>query len=167
MHEDLVAKLDENLGRTIALYEQLLTTERRKQRAIVQSNMEALTEVLAQEEDLVAKAEALEAERQDLRKGLAEAEERLAPDFRLEQLLPLLDEPARGRLATSRQRLARLASELNEVNRLNFHLLRSSLAVVEGILGHIFATPSSPPLYDAAGRQQKSEQPATRVNQVL
>jgi len=167
MHEDLVAKLNDNLGRTITLYEELLTTEHQKQRAIVHSNIEALTEVLAREEELVARAEALEAERQDLRKALAQAEDRLAPDFRLEQLLPLLEEPARGQLADSRHRLTQLATQLNEVNRLNFHLLRSSLAVVEGILGQVFGASPSPPLYDAAGRQQKAEQPATRVNQVL
>lgn len=167
MHEDLVAKLNDNLTRTIALYERLLGTERGKQRAIVESDMEGLAAVLAEEEALVATAEGLEAERRALRQALGQAEERLGADFRLEHLLALLEEPARGELAGRRERLGALAAQLNEVNRLNFHLLRSSLAVVEGILAHVFGSPPSPPLYDAAGRQDKGEQLATRVDQVL
>jgi len=167
MHDDLLGKLAENLDQTIALYQELLATERRKQRAIVESNLEALTEVLGREEELVGRAEALEVERRGVRTALADREEGLEAGFRLEELLPLLEEPARGQLAARRQRLVSLAGELNEVNRLNFHLLRSSLAVVEGILSEVFGGGCAPPLYDAAGRQQAAERPATRLNQVL
>jgi len=165
--QQLVPQLTDNLDRTIALYEQILATERGKQRAVVACDLDTLGAVLAREEELVELARPLEAERAMLRAQFAQADERLGPDSRLKHLLALLDGPERDLLAEKRRRLLTLAGQIQEVNRVNFQLLRCSLDLVRGILEEIFGSAPAPGTYDAAGRQDAPSQAPTRVDQVL
>jgi hypothetical protein len=165
--QQLVERMTDNIERTARLYEQILATERDKQRAIIESNIDALTEVVAREEELVALATELEAERTTLRRELAEADGRLGALSRLPQLIAILDGPPRERLRERREHLLALAGQINEVNRENFQLLRYSLDMVRGVLDSVFGAAPEPHTYNPSGRQEGGTHAATRVNQVL
>jgi len=166
MMQDLVQQMIENIERTASLYEQILATERDKQRAIVASDAEVLAEIVAREEKLMGIAAHLEAERTDLRARLAGAHEHLGPASRLRHLIDVLDGPERDRLAEKRRHLLSLAGQINEVNRLNFQLLRCSIDLLSGILDEVFGVPAAPPTYNASGRQEPAARGATRVDQL-
>jgi hypothetical protein len=165
--EQLIHAMDGNIEQTIGVYEGILEVERAKQRAIVASDVEALTSVDAREEELVAAAGQLEAARLELRCRLAQADRRLGPNSRLLHLIEILDGPARERLASRRERLLGLSAQINEVNRLNFQLLRSSLDLLREILDDVFGAPGDPRVYDPTGRPTAASPGATRVDQVL
>jgi len=165
--EKLIQAMDENIERTIGVYEAILAVERAKQRAIVASDIEGITTAVAREEELVAAAGRLEAERLELRCRLAQADRRLGPNSRLLHLIEILDGPPRDLLASRRERLLGLSAQINEVNRLNFQLLRSSLDLLREILDDVFGAPADPRVYDPSGRPTAASPGATRVNQVL
>ena len=163
----LVDQLTENLDATTELYERLLATERRKRQAIVESRVGDLPGIVAAEEQLVGLAADLEARRLALRDRLASAEARLGPAPRLRELIALLDGPERDALTHKHQRLLSLAQELNDVNRTNFHLLRSSLDLLRGVVNDVFGASPEPNTYDPTGRPSTNAHDAARVDQVM
>ena len=168
MMQQLVDAITRNIERTGELYDQILAIERGKQRAIVASDIHALTQIVAREEDLVNAAAELEAERNLLRTRFAEADPRLGPDSRLEHIIAIIDGPPRDRLAERREHLLALAAQINEVNRLNFQLLRSSLDLVRGILHDVLGGSPIPSTYTPPGQHESPDfHAATRVDHVL
>jgi hypothetical protein len=165
--EKLVHAMSENIAHTVAVYEQILETELAKQRAIVASDVEGITAAVAREEELVAAAGRLEAERLDLRYRLAQADRRLGPNSRLLHVIEILDGPPRDLLASRRDRLLGLSAQISEVNRLNFQLLRSSLDLLREILDDVFGSPPDPRVYDPSGRPTEASPGATRVDHML
>ena len=165
--QELVERMIANIEGTAGAYEEVLATEREKQRAIVASDIDGLTQVVAREEELMARAGRLEAERAELRRLLAAADTRLGPTPRLVDILGLAAGPARARLAQGRERLVGLASQINEVNRVNFQLLRGAINLVRGILEEVFGADGAPATYDASGRHDAAPHAAACVNQVL
>lgn len=165
--QSLVRQLTENLDATTDLYERILATERRKQRAIVESRADDLPAIVTDEEQLVGLAAELERQRLALRSRFAEAEARLGPHPRLREVIALIDEPERQPLTDKHQRLLRLAAELNEVNRTNFHLLRSSLDLLRGVIDDVLGVRAEPTTYGPTGERNQSAQDAARVDQVM
>lgn len=165
--QSLVHELTENLDATTALYERILETERRKQRAIVESRPDDLPAIVADEEQLVGLAADLEGRRQGLRDRFAEAEAQLGPRPRLREVIALLEEPDRQTLADKHQHLLRLAAELNDVNRTNFHLLRSSLDLLRGVLNDVLGPGAEPTTYGPTGERNDTAHDAARVDQVM
>lgn len=165
--ESLVRQMAENLDATTELYEQILATERRKQHAIVECRADDLPDIVAAEEQLVGLAAALEAQRLALRDRLAATESRLGPSPRLREVLALLDDPERDALAHKHRRLLTLAEELNDLNRTNFHLLRSSLDLLRGVIDDVFGAGAEPNTYDPNGRPSTGTQDAARVDHVM
>ena len=165
--ESIVREIAENIDHTTALYEQILDTERAKQRAIVESHLDALPEIVAREEQLVAAAAALETHRLALRDRLAQADERLGAEPRLRQVIELLDGPERDALARKHRHLLDLAEQIHDVNRANFQLLRGSLDLLRSVIGDVFGARAEPRTYDPSGRQATGVQDAARVDQVM
>ncbi|MFP4055873.1 MAG: flagellar protein FlgN [Candidatus Brocadiia bacterium] len=159
--------MSDNLERTARLYEDILETERVKQRAIVASEAHALADVVAREERLVRGANELEAERLAIRHQLAQRHEALGPTSRLADLIALLEPPQRDELAARRQHLLDLAAQINDVNRMNFQLLRCSIELTGEILDAVFGAAAEPDTYTPGGRQEPRGHDATRVDQVL
>ena len=165
--QQAVRQMTDNIHRTAAIYEQILDTERHKQRAIVANEIDALSEIVAREEHLVASAAELETERLALRDRLAAGDPRLGPDLRLRQVIDILDGPDRDLLARKHQHLRGLANQINDVNRTNFQLLRSSLDLIRGVIDDVFGPTTTPATYDPAGRHGETTHNPTCVNHVL
>ena len=122
--QEIVERMIENMKQTCAVYEQILQTEREKQRGMIESRLALLTATIAHQESLVAQAGALEGERLELRRQLAQADRRLGPDARFHQLLEILEEPLRARLADGRARLIALTEQIYDFNCANRQLLK-------------------------------------------
>lgn len=165
--QQVVQEMSDNINRTAAVYEQILVTERRKQQAIVGNEIDALGKIVAREEELVALAAELEAERLAVRDRLAATDTRLGSRPRLRQVINVLDGPDRDLLAQKHQHLLDLAEQINDVNRTNFQLLRSSLELLQGVIDDVFGPSTAPNTYDPAGRRHDTPHDPTRVNQVL
>jgi len=165
--QPLVRQVTDNLDRTAALYEQILATEQRKQRAIVDSDTRALNDIVAREEELVALAAELEASRLALRDQLAQHDGRLGPKPRLRQVIALLHGPQREALTRKHQHLLDIAEKIHEVNRVNFQLLRSSLDLLRGVIDDVFGSPNTPRTYDPKGQPEPEPHDPTRVDHVL
>jgi len=156
--EQLVQQMIDNLERTICLYQQILECEREKRRAIAQSRLGALTAIVAREEELVARAGELEAQRLTLRNELAAADARLDASARLHHLIEILGGPQRDLLADKRRDLLALAEQINEVNRLNFQRLREIFDDARG-------GPPPPSTYDPDAEQERPACDAIQTDQ--
>jgi len=165
--QELVRELTENLDATTRLYEHVLATERHKQRAIVEARVEALPDIVAMEEHLMGAAADLAAQRLALRDRFAGADARLGPTPRLAEIIELLDGPTRDALAARHEHLLALAEDLKEVNRTNFHLLRSSLDLLRGVLEDVLGAPAEPTTYDPRGRTNPGAHDPARMDQVM
>ena len=162
MMQQLVQQMTENIEHTTRLYEEILASEREKQRAIIAGDIEALTEIIPREEELMGLASQLEAERTELRGQFAEADDRLGPDSRLEHIIAILDGPWRDVLAEKRQGLLALAGQISEVNRVNFQLLRGSTDLLRGTFRDVAGAPPPPATCDSPGRQSNPDCDAMR-----
>lgn len=163
----LVREMTANLGQTGELYAQILEVERRKQRAIVECEVDALPEIVAREEQLVALAADLAAQRLALRDRLADGDPRLGDRPTLREVVALLDGPERDALTQTHHHLQALAEQISEVNRTNFQLVRSSLDLLRGVIRDVFGEPDEPHTYDRSGQPTPATQDAARVNHVL
>jgi flagellar biosynthesis/type III secretory pathway chaperone len=155
--QELARQMIENLEETAGLYDELLTTERDKQLAIVESRIEALAEIVARQEQLVGRAAQLEAERLALRRDLARADVRLGPSPRLGHLIAALDGPERDLLAQKRDHLSGLAHQIHEVSQANVRLLRGSSDRFRAMLDEAFS--AQPPAQEP-GRAPAAPNPA-------
>jgi len=165
--QHVVQEMTDNIHRTATVYEQILDTERHKQQAIVGNEIDALGEIVAREEHLVALATDLETERLALRDRIASSDTRLGTNPRLRQVIDLLDGPDREALAQKHQHLVGLAGQIHDVNRTNFQLLRSSLDLLQGVIDDVFGPSNAPRTYDPAGRHNPATHSPARVNHVL
>lgn len=166
MHS-VVQEMAANLDQTRALYERILAVERRKQRAVVECQVDALTEVVAEEEQLVTMAAGLEAQRLALRDRLADGDDRLGARPRLREVIALLDGPERDALTQKHHHLQALAEQITDVNRTNFQLVRSSLDLLRGVIDDVFGSADEPRTYDPTGQPTPPNQDAARLNHVL
>ena len=165
--QTLLEQVTDNIERTAELYEEILDTELQKQSAIVESRIDALPGIVAREEELVGRADGLEAERLGLRACIAEDRPELGPSPRLHQVVETLVGPERDRLEARHHHLLALAAEIGDVNRTNFHLLRSSLDFLRECLDSVFGSPADPATYRPDGRGQAPGHPPTRLDHLL
>jgi hypothetical protein len=146
--QELAREMIDNLERTAGLYEEILATERDKQRAVAESRLDALPGILAREEQLVGRAAQLEAARLVLRHDLARADARLGPSPRLSHVIAVLDGPERDLLAQKHAQLAGLARQIHEANRANVRLLRGSPELLQEMCENMASAPAPPEIPD-------------------
>ena len=129
-----------------------------KRDALVQVDMQALNDVIAEEEKVTSKVHQVEQERLRLTgqmHNLFFADQKI---ISLENMIQYIPEPEKSQLAGLRSRLLKKVKELQAVNEVNKSLCEQSLSTVTYYL-NVFtsAVSGKNPRYDMHARQTKSD----------
>ncbi len=127
---EALQSLNENLKRQVELYNELLTLEGHKKKALIENNIHEIDLITAQQEPLLLGASGLEKERLRWAEHIGRDFERAPEDLTLAELVehfPVLQ--------GVRLDLDRVIGQLQEIHQINTQLLQQGMKVVEFTLG--------------------------------
>lgn len=127
---EILQKLEDNLKRQVALYDELNALEGHKQKAIIKSNLQELEAITVREEQLLIEASRLEKERLLWAKQIGHDLGKAPEDLTLAELAehyPILQEV--------RLDLDRAVGALQGIHEINTQLLQQAMKVVEFTVG--------------------------------
>ncbi|MDY6949944.1 MAG: flagellar protein FlgN [Thermodesulfobacteriota bacterium] len=146
--------LDDEIG----LYGTLLLTLQREKRAVVASNLNALSESSKEKESLFLKIRILEEQRLALIGRLAQELAQEAQSLTLTKLAQLVEEPYATGIRNRQSSFLSLAQSIQEINLSNKALLDHSLDVVRGSLSLLHDLMPSCPFYYRTGKMPSGDQ---------
>ncbi|MBN8208715.1 flagellar protein FlgN [Bacillus sp. NTK071] len=116
----------------IRLHEKLIKVSEQKHTALVERDMESLTEVMKNEKDLLQELRAKEEMRQELTGELSGDKEQT-----LKGVLGLLSPPVRRMVESRATELKKQAETLKALNEQNEELLKDAMAFIHHMIGHL------------------------------
>ena len=131
---EVLQNLNENLREQVERYNELLTLEGHKQKALIENNLQEIESITAQEESLIIKVNRLEKERLLWAKQIGRELGKTPEDLTLAELAEHF--PA---LEGVRLDLDRVVARLQEIHEINSQLLHQALKIVDytvGLLTH-------------------------------
>ena len=156
MNDLLVVKLIETINAEIRLFHELLKLLRQEQAAIVEDDLEGIDASVAQQHEIAAAAQLLEAER-------IQVVEELSNWFNMEQgnrnlgrLIGVLESKRGEELAHMRQTLLDLNQKIRATNENNAFLVRQSMRYTERCLDILSGQPGGQNIYGQFGKVRKS-----------
>jgi flagellar biosynthesis/type III secretory pathway chaperone len=131
--ESVLVRLAEILDAEAHLYEEMARLSSHERGCLIQHDIDRLRRTVAQQEDLIARIDALEIER---RETVAIVTERLGgpQTISLGEIVARAGDPERARLALLRDRILSEIARIQKINETNAYLIGSSLDLVEGEL---------------------------------
>lgn len=146
-------KLITVLSEMIQLHETLIPLSERKHEAIIERDMESLTDIMKSEKDLLFQLNLLEEQRQQLTSEFAGDQEQT-----LKEVLGKLS-PAVKRMVESRaNELKQQAEKLKGLNEQNEELLKDAMAFIHHMIGHL-TTPREQSITYGRPNQKKTAAP--------
>ncbi|TKD70535.1 flagellar protein FlgN [Pseudalkalibacillus hwajinpoensis] len=118
----------------IRLHEKLIVVSEQKHTALVERDMESLTEVMKSEKDLLQELRAKEETRQELTGELSGDKVQT-----LKGVLGLLSPPVRRMVESRATELKKQAETLKVLNEQNEELLKDAMAFIHHMIGHLTA----------------------------
>jgi hypothetical protein len=118
--------------------------------ALLQTNKGHLTECLARQANAFADCQTVQAARIELRQKMDTAPSG-SPTALLRGLICQLDMPVKGQLLTQLERLRRVASEVDRINRANQLCVRHALTLTERLLVDLTGGEPAGQPYNRAG----------------
>ena len=156
MNDLLVVKLIETINAEIRLFHELLKLLRQEQAAIVEDDLEGIDASVAQQHEIAAAAQLLEAER-------IQVVEELSNWFNMEQgnrnlgrLIAVLESERGKELVHMRQTLLDLNQKIRATNENNAFLVRQSMRYTERCLDILSGQPGGQNIYGQFGKARKS-----------
>lgn len=149
MWQDLLVAMEE----MTEAYKQLFSLSQKKRKALVSVDLSALEKLLQEEEKLTAAVNRAEQKRRGILRRLAEADERLTPDSRLEDLCsscPSL--PMAQQLRHLHAALGSMVTKLQEAGGHNEVLIRGALSAVNYRLNQLGGS-AVQPAYGMQGQE--------------
>jgi flagellar biosynthesis/type III secretory pathway chaperone len=124
---ELLDELTSVLEREIGCYEELITSARAEQQALIRGKLEELKLAIEAQELLISSTKALEATRQQVGRTLAQQLGLPETDVTLTRLIELGHDNGTGRIAALRDRVREVVQELDRLNAGNAQLINSSI----------------------------------------
>lgn len=131
---DVLQSFNENLKRQVELYNELLTLEEHKQKALIKNNLPDIESITAQEESLISKVNSLEEERLSWAEQIGRQLGKTPKDLTLAQLaehFPILEGVCLD--------LDQVVTRLQQIHEINARLLQQAMRIVDfavGLLTH-------------------------------
>lgn len=147
---EALQNLNRNLKQQVELYNELLTLEEHKQRALIKNNLQEIESITTQEEFLIIKVNRLEKERLMWAEQIGRELEKTPEDLTLAELaehFPVLVEV--------RLDLDRVVERLREIHQINSQLLHQAMKIVDYTVGLLTHQESN--TYTYPGQNEKEE----------
>lgn len=131
---EALQNLNENLKRQVEFYNELLTLEGHKQKALIKNDLQKIESITTQEESIIIKVNPLEKERLLWAEQIGRELEKTPEDLTLAELaehFPVLE--------GVRLDLDRVVARLQEIHEINSQLLQQAMKIVDytvGLLTH-------------------------------
>ena len=140
--EELINILDEENG----LYEQLLSLSMKKTPVIISADLETLSKITDDEQEIVNKIGVLDSKRNQSMRDIANVINKDVNSLKLTELIEMLkSRPAeQNRLATVYDKLVDTLAQMRRVNDQNRELIESSLEMIQFDLNVLQAYKSAP-----------------------
>ncbi len=163
MSRDPLHRLLGNLQTTRQVYSELLAVAERKQKNIMENDIEGLRKDLDTEERLAGQGARLNSDRTELHR-LCQKRLGVGKDAEtLEALCRLMPPDWRDKFRTEREDLLQTQRRLHSINKMNVALVNSCLELMEGLLAALFdLEPIS--AYGPRGIRKKAELPARSLD---
>lgn len=145
-----MASLVENLVETLegenSEYQQLLELSRGKTQVIVKGDLDELTHITDDEQDIVSRISSLEKKRTEIMKSIAKILNTDVEGLKLENLISLLDKAPKDQkaLAAVHDKLKLTLQEMKMINERNEQLLSSAIEMVDFNLSLLQAMKQAP-----------------------
>lgn len=148
---ELLDELTSLLEREIGCYEELITSARDEQQALVRGKLEELKLAIEAQELVLASTKALEETRARIRQALAERLGFAAGEVTLTRLIELGYDDEAGRIAALRDRIRGVVRDLDRLNAGNAQLVSSAIDFVNQTMWVLLQPRTRKVTYDAAG----------------
>ncbi|MGB8001847.1 MAG: flagellar protein FlgN [Anaerobacillus sp.] len=142
------------LSDMIKLHEKLIAISERKHEALVERDMDGLTEVMNSEKELLQQLRIQEEKRQELTGELAGDTQQSLKD-----VLVTLSPPVRRMVESRASELKKQAETLRGLNEQNEELLKEAMAFIHHMIGHLTSAPDQSITY---GRPNQKRTAAPR-----
>ena len=156
MNDLLVVKLIETINAEIRLFHELLKLLRQEQAAIVEDDLEGIDASVAQQHEIAAAAQLLEAERIQVVEELSNWLNMEQGNRNLGRLIGVLESERGKELAHMRQTLLDLNQKIRATNENNAFLVRQSMRYTERCLDILSGQPGEQNVYGQFGKARKS-----------
>ncbi|WP_270180472.1 flagellar protein FlgN [Alkalihalobacillus sp. CinArs1] len=140
------------MSNMITLHEKLLSLGEQKQEALIERNVNSLSDLMKTERELL---QALSVE-EEKRQGLVEE---LGGSGTLKEVLPKLSPAVRRMIENRATTLKEKAVALQTLNEQNDVLLKDAMAFVHHIIGHLTASPDQSLTYSRPNQKPASSTP--------
>ena len=156
MNDLLVVKLIETINAEIRLFHELLNLLKQEQAAIVEDDLEGLDASVAQQHQIAAEAQLLEAERIHVVEELSNGLNMEQGNRTLSRLIGVLESEQSEELAHMRKTLLDLNEKIRATNENNAFLVRQSMRYTERCLDILSGQPAGQNVYGQFGKARKS-----------
>lgn len=147
---EALQNLNKNLRGQVELYNEILTLEGHKRKALIENNLQQIESITAQEESLIIKANHLEKERLLWAEQIGRELGKTPEDLTLAELaehFPVLE--------GVRLDLDQVVARLKEIHKINSQLLHQAMKIVDYTVGLLTHQASN--TYTNPGRSEKEE----------
>ena len=156
MNDLLVVKLIETINAEIRLFHELLNLLKQEQAAIVEDDLEGLDASVAQQHEIAAAAQLLEAERIQVVEELSNWLNMEQGNRTLSRLIGVLESEQSEELAHMRKTLLDLNEKIRATYENNAYLVRQSMRYTERCLDILSGQPAGQNVYGQFGKARKS-----------
>ena len=143
------------VDKQIEIYDELLEIAARKKTAVIENNLESLSEITALENTLLGKCSRLDKQRETLFADIAFVLNRKNETITLSKLVELIKgQPEEQRLISIRNRAMDSLNRLKKINELNKILIETALEHIDYSMNILRSTLNPQPYYcDLAGNE--------------
>lgn len=151
-------KLASNMAYIIKQYQQLLSLNDEKRKALVLVDMKALEDVVNREQDVITAINKAEHTRQDILRSMSETNNQISAQMKMRDLLRQCTDPAkRDQLSKLHKLLDKLVKDVQEASDNNAIITQAALNAVNFKLNQLGGT-AVEQSYGSRGQEQVSHQ---------
>ena len=165
MNDSVLKELIDVINEEVRTFQRLLTSLQEEQQVIIEDDLEGIEKIVAEQRQLAAHANQIEARRVELVNELALRLDLQSDNVSLSRLVEVLEGPHSEELANMRGQLLELNSQIRATSENNAFLIRQSLRYTDRCLDILTGQQVERRVYGQFGKAKRSTGERSLLNQ--